>query len=42
MRGTVEADSDGYIVFKKVVVKEVSSHFRNGCFYLVIVPENNN
>ncbi|CAG9319930.1 unnamed protein product [Blepharisma stoltei] len=38
MRGTTETSSDSIISFSKVVFKEVTSHFKNGCFYLVILP----
>jgi hypothetical protein len=40
IRGTVEVDSNGVVLFKKVVVKEVTSHFRNGSFFLVVLPKN--
>ncbi|OMJ65993.1 hypothetical protein SteCoe_37318 [Stentor coeruleus] len=39
MRGTLEVEGSSSIFFKKVIVKEVTSHFRNGCFFFVIVPE---
>jgi hypothetical protein len=42
MRGTVEVESSGVILFRKIVVKEVTSHFRNGCFFLVVMPKNSN
>ncbi|CAG9315568.1 unnamed protein product [Blepharisma stoltei] len=38
MRGTVEVESSSQIVFSKIVIKEVTSHFRNGCFFLVVNP----
>lgn len=41
IRGTVEVEGRGKIVFRKLVVKEVSSHFRGGVFYFVICPEGN-
>ncbi|CAG9314086.1 unnamed protein product [Blepharisma stoltei] len=41
MRGTTEVESNSQIVFSKVVIKEVTSHFRNGWFYLVIKPVEN-
>jgi hypothetical protein len=40
MRGTVEADGNSTVFFRKIVIKEVTSHFRNGCFFLVIAPKN--
>jgi len=36
MRGTIEHESSSEIHFPKVVIKEVTSHFRNGCVFLVI------
>ena len=42
MRGTVEVESSGVIFFRKIVIKEVTSHFRNGCFFLVVMPKNSN
>ncbi|OMJ72907.1 hypothetical protein SteCoe_28549 [Stentor coeruleus] len=38
--GTLDADGDSSILFKKIIIKEVSSHFRNGSFFLVVKPEN--
>jgi hypothetical protein len=40
MRGTVEVESNGVVLFRKIVVKEVTSHFRNGCFFLAVAPKN--
>lgn len=40
MRGTIDVDSSGVIFFRKIVIKEVTSHFRNGCFFLVVMPKN--
>ena len=40
MRGTVEVESSGVVFFRKIVVKEVTSHFRNGCFFLAVMPKN--
>ena len=42
MRGTVETESSGMVFFRKIVIKEVTSHFRNGCFFLAVVPKNSN
>ncbi|OMJ88027.1 hypothetical protein SteCoe_10096 [Stentor coeruleus] len=42
MRGTVEVETNGVALFRKIVIKEVTSHFRNGCFFLAIVPKNCN
>lgn len=36
MRGTTEQEASSEIHFSKVVIKEVTSHFRNGCVLLVI------
>jgi hypothetical protein len=36
MRGTLEVESTGAVLFRKIILKEVSSHFKNGCFYLVV------
>ncbi|OMJ95402.1 hypothetical protein SteCoe_1159 [Stentor coeruleus] len=41
MRGTVDVDGSGTVFFRKIVLKEVSSHFRNGHFFLVIAPKDN-
>lgn len=40
LRGTVEAESDseGVVQFPNIVVNEVSSHYINDAFYLVIMP----
>lgn len=40
MRGTLEVGSDSHILFKKIIIKEVTSHFRNGVLYFVIMPQN--
>lgn len=39
MRGTVEIETTSALLFRKIVIKEVTSHFRNGCFFLVIMPK---
>ena len=40
LRGTVEADSDseGVVKFANIVVNEVTSHYINDAFYLVVMP----
>lgn len=38
MRGTFEVETNGLISFNNLVIKEVTSHFRNGCFFLVVAP----
>jgi hypothetical protein len=43
MRGTTEislARNTYKVNFSKIVIKEVTSHFRNGCFFLVVLPSN--
>ncbi|OMJ68145.1 hypothetical protein SteCoe_34483 [Stentor coeruleus] len=40
MRGTLEVESDSHVLFKKIIIKEVTSHFRNGVLYFVIMPQN--
>lgn len=40
MRGTIEADGTSTVFFRKIVIKEVTSHFRNGCFFLVVAAKN--
>jgi hypothetical protein len=42
MRGTSEADGNTTVLFRKIVIKEVTSHFRNGCFFLVVAPKDCN
>lgn len=38
MRGSVETDTKSKLSYNKIVIKEVTSHFRNGCFFLVVSP----
>jgi hypothetical protein len=41
MRGTSEISlsrNQYNLQFNKIVIKEVTSHFRNGCFFLVVMP----
>lgn len=38
MRGNIEVLSNSIVHFPKIVIKEVTSHFRNGCLFLVIAP----
>lgn len=42
MRGTIEAESTGTILFRKLILTEVSSHYPKGCFYLVISCKDSN
>mmetsp|Transcript_8643 Transcript_8643/g.8620 ORF Transcript_8643/g.8620 Transcript_8643/m.8620 type:complete len:86 (+) Transcript_8643:493-750(+) len=39
MRGTVDIESDGILNYKKIVIKEVTSHYRHGSFFLVVAPK---
>lgn len=39
MRGTVDIEANSDIVYSKIVLKEVTSHFRHGCFFMVIIPK---
>ena len=41
IRGTLDIDSNSVLFFRKIVIKEVSSHFRNGSFFLVVLPKKN-
>ncbi|OMJ83414.1 hypothetical protein SteCoe_15685 [Stentor coeruleus] len=40
MRGTLEVEGESVIFFRKIIVKEVTSHFRNGSLFFVIVPKD--
>ncbi|OMJ84633.1 hypothetical protein SteCoe_14227 [Stentor coeruleus] len=40
MRGTLEVEGNSEIFFKKIIIKEVTSHFRNGSFFFVVVPKD--
>jgi hypothetical protein len=40
MRGTTDTDGNSTVFFRKIVIKEVTSHFRNGCFFLVVAAKN--
>ena len=39
MRGTIDSEGNSSVFFRKIVIKEVTSHFRNGCFFLVVSPK---
>ncbi|OMJ95674.1 hypothetical protein SteCoe_924 [Stentor coeruleus] len=41
IRGNIKVESTSIIMLKKVVVNEVTSHFRNGSVFFVILPEGN-
>ena len=38
LKGNTEIHGNSYFSFRKIAIKEVSSHFRNGCFFLVVMP----
>ncbi|CAG9319363.1 unnamed protein product [Blepharisma stoltei] len=38
MRGMVEVEADEVVNYQKVVIKEVTSHYRQGRFFMAIVP----
>lgn len=40
LRGTLEVESQFHILFRKILLKEVSSHTPSGYFCLVILPKN--
>ncbi|OMJ85979.1 hypothetical protein SteCoe_12614 [Stentor coeruleus] len=40
IRGTTEIEGNSIVIFKKIVVNEVSSHFRNGSFFLVVMAKD--
>ncbi|OMJ83413.1 hypothetical protein SteCoe_15684 [Stentor coeruleus] len=40
LRGKLEVESQFHILFRKILLKEVSSHTPSGYFCLVILPEN--
>ena len=40
LKGTTVIMANSTIIFSKIAVKEVSSHFRGGCFFLVIMPHD--
>ena len=42
MRGTVDSEGTSSVFFRKIVIKEVTSHFRNGCFFLVVTCKTAN
>lgn len=42
MRGTIEAESTGNILLRKIILTEVSSHYTKGCFYLVVSCKDSN
>ena len=41
LAGTLEVQADSIILFRKVIIKEVSSHFSSGSLFLVISARNN-
>lgn len=41
LKGTVDSNGNSTILFRKIAVKEVTSHFRSGCFFFVITTKMN-
>ncbi|OMJ77182.1 hypothetical protein SteCoe_23292 [Stentor coeruleus] len=39
-RGTLDVEGNSIVLFKKVIVTEVTSHFRNGSVFFVVLPQN--
>ena len=40
LKGTIETQGNCNVMFRKIAIKEVSSHFRGGCFFFVIAPKD--
>ena len=40
LKGNTEVQGNSNFFFRNIAVKEVSSHFRNGCFFFVVLPSN--
>ena len=40
LKGNTELHGNSNFIFRNIAIKEVSSHFRNGCFFLVAMPSN--
>ena len=40
LKGITEAQGNSTIFFRKLAVKEVTSHFRNGCFFFVVTTKD--
>ena len=40
LKGKTEVQGNSNFFFRNIAIKEVSSHFRNGCFFLVVMPSN--
>ena len=40
LRGNIETFANSELVFLKICINEVSSHFRNGDFNLIVMPES--
>ena len=38
LKGTVQAQGSSTVYFRKIAIKEVTSHFRNGSFFFVVMP----
>ena len=42
LKGTIETQGTCNIMFRKIAIKEVTSHFRGGCFFFVVAPVDAN
>ena len=42
LKGNTEVHGNSSFSFKKIAFKENSSHFRNGCVFLVVMPSDTN
>ena len=42
LKGTVEAQGNSTVFFRKIAIKEVTSHFRNGCFFFIVTTKDTN
>lgn len=42
LKGTIDIQGNSSLIFSKIIIREVSSHFRNGCFFLVVSPNDCN
>jgi hypothetical protein len=40
LKGNTEAQGNSTVFFRKIAVKEVTSHFRNGCFFFVVTAKD--
>ncbi|OMJ72532.1 hypothetical protein SteCoe_29004 [Stentor coeruleus] len=40
LKGNIIMQGNSTLMFRKIAIREVSSHFRNGCFFLVVTPKD--